>query len=180
MVLITTVLPIPLTCIATGGVSAQGQPLPSPSSLLHLHPPPPHPVPPVHGHVLPQLCYQTTLPTAPWAPWFLHHESRAGRFVLLLGLDEQFIPLLPVNSWFNMQALFSFYCCWMYEYILVLSSFLVTWRGNIFRGLSKAHLRYVKHWYWHVFLYRTGLSQVPMTSPWSIHWGERKTRRPQL
>lgn len=117
MVLTTTVLPIPLTCIATGGVWAQGQPLPSPSSLLHLHPPPPHPVPPVHGHVLPQLCYQTTLPTARWAPWFLHHESRAGRFVLLLGLDEQFIPLLLVNSWFNMQALFSFYCCWMYEYI---------------------------------------------------------------
>lgn len=101
MVLSSTVRPIPLICIATGGVWAQGQALPSPSSLLHLHPPLPHPVPPVHGHVLPQLCYQTTLPTAHWAPWFLHHESRAGRFVHHLSPDDHCIPLLLVNHLSN-------------------------------------------------------------------------------
>lgn len=98
-VLTTTVRPVPLTCIATGGVWAQGQALPSPSSLLPPHPTPPPPAPPVHGPVLPQPCCQTNLSTARWAPpWCLHHESPAGRFVHHLGLDDQHIPILLCSS----------------------------------------------------------------------------------
>lgn len=92
MVSTTTALKILPTCIAMVAVWAQAPAPPSPSSLFHLHPPPPHPVPPVHGHVLPQPCYQTTLPTVLWAPWSLHHESRAGRFVPSPGSWWSFPP----------------------------------------------------------------------------------------
>lgn len=89
MVLTTTVRPIPHTCIATGEAWGQGQALPSPSSLLPPpHPPPLPPAPPVHGHVPPQPCFQTTLTTARWGQWCLHHESPAGRFVHHLDLDD--------------------------------------------------------------------------------------------
>lgn len=75
----TTAPPAPLTSTATGG--AWGQPLPSPSFRPHHHPPPPPPAPPAHGHAPPQLCYQTTLLTARWGPWFHHQKCPAGRFV---------------------------------------------------------------------------------------------------
>lgn len=92
MVSTTTALKILPTCIAMVAVWAQAPAPPSPSSPFHLHPPPPHPVPPVHGHVLPQPCYQTTLPTVHWVPWSLHHESRAGRFVPSPGSWWSFPP----------------------------------------------------------------------------------------
>lgn len=63
-----TALKILPTCIAAVAVWAQAPAPPSRSSQFHLHPPPPHLAPPVHGHVPPQLCYQTTLPTVQWAP----------------------------------------------------------------------------------------------------------------
>lgn len=104
MALTTTVRPIPLpTCIAAGGVWAQGPALPSPSPFLPPHPPPPPPAPLVHGHVPPQPWCQTTLITARWVPWCLHHESPAGRFVHHLGLGDQLLPILLVN----MQAMFT-------------------------------------------------------------------------
>lgn len=98
MVMTTTVRPLPHISIATGGVWGQVQALHSPSSLLPLHPPPPPPVPPVHGHVQPQPCSQTTLTTAHWDPWYPHHECPAGRFVHQLGFDDQLTPILLVNS----------------------------------------------------------------------------------
>lgn len=137
MVSTTTALKILPTCIAMVAVWAQAPALPSRSSQFHLHPPPPHLVPPVHGHVPPQLCYQTTLPTVHWAPWSLHHESRAGRFVPSPGCWWSFPPP-PLSR--------------MYEFDDD----------------------------WCVFLWRTGLSQDPMTSLWSTHWGGRRTKSPQL
>lgn len=92
MVSTTTAPKILPTCIAMVAVWAQAPAPPSRSSQFHLHPPPPHLVPPVHGHVPPQLCYQTTLPTVPWAPWSLHHESPAGRFVPSPGCWWSFPP----------------------------------------------------------------------------------------
>lgn len=104
MVLTTTAPPAPLTCTATGG--ARGQPPPSPSSPPHHHPPPPPPAPPDHGHAPPQLCYQTTLPTARWGPWFHHQKCRVGRFVCS--------PQSTAHP-SNMKALISFFlkvpCC---------------------------------------------------------------------
>lgn len=98
MVMTTTVPPLPHISIATGGVWGQVQALHSPSSLLPLHPPPPPPVPPVHGHVQPQPCSQTTLTTALWDPWYPHQECPAGRFVHQLDFDDQLTPILLVNS----------------------------------------------------------------------------------
>lgn len=92
MVSTTTALKILPTCIAMAAVWAQAPAPPSRSSQFHLHPPPPHLVPPVRGHVPPQLCYQTTLPTVHWAPWSLHHESRVGRFVPSPGCWWSFPP----------------------------------------------------------------------------------------
>lgn len=99
--LTTTVRPIPLTCIPTGGVWSQGQALPFPSSLLPPHPTPPPPprAPLVHGHVRPQPCCLTSFTTARWdPPWCLHHGSPAGRLVHHLSPDVRLVPILLCST----------------------------------------------------------------------------------
>lgn len=103
MVSTTTVQPAPTTFIAMGAVWAQ----PSPSSLR----PPPHPPPrvlPVHGHVPPRLCFQTSPTTACWVPpWCRHHESLAGRSVHLLRLWRATCFLSPCAHFVHITCFIS-------------------------------------------------------------------------